>query len=134
MIRTGKVVRIEENTPVVCFDRLASCDTCTGCSGEQRQTSVRVLGEAKEGDEVEVLMPDYRILSLSFVMYAIPMIGLVLGIVLGNALSDNQLVSLGIGVACMAAIFVGISVFDHWLQKQEKWQPRIISVHDKKTE
>ena len=134
MIRTGKVIRIEDSAPVVCFDRLASCDGCKGCSGEQRQTSVRVLGEAHEGDEVDVQMPDNHILSLSFVMYLIPMVGLVLGIMLGNRLFDNQLASLGVGLAMMALIFVGIALFDHWLQKQEKWQPRIIAVHDKKTE
>ena len=71
MIRTGRVITIENNRPMVCFDRLDACEKCGACYNNKKQTLVRVLGQAEIGNIVDVALPDNRILTLSVIMYVI---------------------------------------------------------------
>ena len=128
MIRTGRVITIENNRPMVCFDRLDACEKCGACYNNKKQTLVRVLGQAEIGNIVDVALPDNRILTLSVIMYVIPLLGLILGLLIGNAVLGTEVKTLLAGLAGMAVFFIAVKAIDKWLQNQPKWQPHIISV------
>lgn len=129
MVRSGKVIRVEKGRPMVCFDRLESCEKCSGCLDNKKQALVRVLGEAQVGDTVEVELPDNRILGLSVVMYVIPLAGLLAGLLLGGALFAEEWKALLCALGGMAASFAAVRVIDGKLQNKEKWQPHIVRTH-----
>ncbi len=129
MIRTGRVIKLEKNHPMVCFDRLKACEHCGQCFDNNKQTLVRVLGEAKVGDIVEVELPDKKVLALSIMMYVLPLLGLLLGLFLGNRFLSEEGLAFLAGLAGLAICFIGVKLFDNWLQNQRKWQPHIVKVH-----
>lgn len=129
MIRTGKVVRFEKGRPLVCFDRLAACESCRACMESKTQTLVRVLGDAEIGDIVEVELPDRRVLTLSVIMYILPIVALILGLAVGNRFFAEQGVAFLIGLLSLGVAFLAVKIFDNWLQNQPKWQPHIVEVN-----
>lgn len=134
MIRTGRVIKIENNRPMVCFDRLDACEKCGACFSNKKQTLVRVLGDAKIDDIVDVMLPDNKILALSVIMYLIPLVGLLLGLFIGNYFLGGEAKALLAGLGMMAIFFIVVKRIDQWLQTQPKWQPHIVAVHEQGTE
>ncbi len=129
MIRTGRVIKIENSRPMVCFDKLDACEKCGACFNTKQQTLVRVLGDAKTDDIVDVSLPDNKILMLSVIMYVIPLVGLIIGLLLGSVLLDSEAKILILGLSMMALFFIVVKALDKWLQNQPKWQPHIVAVH-----
>ncbi|MDO5022624.1 MAG: SoxR reducing system RseC family protein [Eubacteriales bacterium] len=128
MIRTGVVVKFEKNRPMVCFDRLQACESCGQCFDSNKQTLVRVLGEAEIGDIVEVELPDKKILALSAMMYILPLVGLLIGLFLGNRFLAEEGLAFLTGLAGLGLCFLGVKIFDNWLQNQRRWQPHIVKI------
>jgi sigma-E factor negative regulatory protein RseC len=129
MVRTGRVVELKKNHPMVCFDRLEACESCGQCLDKNKQTLVRVLGEAQIGDIVEVELPDKKVLALSVIMYILPLLGLIIGLYLGNRFLAEEGLAFLTGLAGLAVCFIGVKLFDNWLQNQRNWQPHIVKVH-----
>lgn len=130
MIRTGRVIRIENGRPMVCFDRLELCDKCEGCLDNKKQALVRVLGDAQQGDLVDVELPDNQILGLSIVMYAIPLAGLLIGLLAGNAVFNKEWQALLCALAGLAVSFGIVRLIDGKIQNEIKWQPHIVRKHE----
>lgn len=130
MIRTGRVIKIENGRPMVCFDRLETCEKCAGCLDNKKQALVRVLGQAEPGDSVDVELPDHQILGLSIVMYAIPLAGLLIGLLMGNAVFAQEWQTLLCGFAGLALCFGIVRAIDGRIQNNEKWQPHIVQRQD----
>lgn len=130
MIRTGRVIRIEKGRPMVCFDRLETCEKCAGCLNDKKQALVRVLGEAQEGEMVDVELPDNQILGLSLIMYAIPLAGLLIGLFLGNAAFNREWQTLLCGLAGLALCLAVVRLIDGRIQNKVKWQPHIVRRHE----
>ncbi|NLJ65603.1 MAG: SoxR reducing system RseC family protein [Christensenellaceae bacterium] len=129
MIRTGKVVKFEKGRPLVCFDRLAACESCGACMESKTQTLVRVLGDADVGDIVEVALPDKRVLTLSVIMYILPILALIIGLFVGNRFFAEQGTAFLVGLGSLGVAFLAVKLFDNWLQNQPHWQPHIVGIH-----
>ena len=130
MIRTGRVVSIENGRLMVCFERLEMCEKCDACFDHKKQTLVRVLGEAKQGEIVDVELPDNQILSLSVVMYAIPLAGLLIGLLVGSAVFEKDWQTVLSSLAGLALCLGIVRVLDGKIQDKEKWQPHIVRRHE----
>lgn len=130
MIRTGRVIRIENGRPMVCFDRLETCEKCAGCLDQKKQALVRVLGEAQEGETVDVELPDHQILGLSMIMYAIPLAGLLIGLLAGNAVFAREWQTLLCGLAGLALCLAIVRLIDGRIRNEVKWQPHIVRRHE----
>ncbi len=128
MIRTGRVIHKEHNLLQVCFDKEEACTNC-GLCGRQEST-MSVQGEAQVGDVIEVELPDAQVLKASMITYALPLVGLILGLWLGTELfPGREGLSLLIGAVGTVLFFGGVKLFDSRLRKTSAWQPRIIAIH-----
>lgn len=130
MIRTGTVIREENQGIVVCFDQLAACAGCSGCGREHKTTTVFVRGDAKSGDRISVQMPDIKILKASMMMYLIPLLGFLFGFVLGNILSQGN--DLWIIAGSFSGLFLSVAALksaDNKLGTKSAWQPKIIAIN-----
>ena len=133
MIKSGMVVKVENDRPLVCFERAGACEKCNGCMDGKKMMTVSVLGNAKEGDYVDVELPGSKLVISSFVMYTIPLFGLVIGIMLGNHFTGNELHSLFYGLGGLFVCGLFIKLFDNWMKKQTAWQPHIVAVHPRES-
>ena len=130
MIRTGTVIRQENQGIVVCFDQLAACAGCSGCGREQKTTTVFVRGKANSGDRISVQMPDIKILKASMMMYLIPLLGFLLGLTLGNVFSQGN--DLWMIAGSFIGLFLSVAALkltDNRLGGKTAWQPKIIAIN-----
>lgn len=129
MIRTGRVVEAEQGRLKVCFDRPETCEKCGACMGKAHKELVTVTGEAFPGDTVEVELPDSRVLKASFLMYAVPLCGFLLGLILGQVLIGTDLAAALLGLAGLLLTYGALHLFDKKIGKKGDWQPRVVAVH-----
>ncbi|MBL3557340.1 MULTISPECIES: SoxR reducing system RseC family protein [Marinobacter] len=116
---TGKVVAVNGDRVWVQTIRTSACESCSarnGCGqralagvsgGRANQVLVANSLNASVGDEVTVAIDESALLGASLLVYALPLVLMVLGAVVGHQLSGGQDIAAMIGaVAAMAAGFV----------------------------
>ncbi len=130
MVRTGKVVGTSGKTLEVCFERPEMCAQCGACMGRKpHEETVKIEGTAEIGDSVDVEMPDAKIVKVSLIAYIIPLIGLLIGLLIGQTLLKNDLWAALTGLAGLGAGILVARAFDKKLGAQKSWQPKLLSVH-----
>lgn len=90
------------------------CDSCAGCSAESKPLILNVKddGRFNKGDWVELTMDSTTVLKYSAIIYIIPIVGFILGVVcatmlLGNyEIAQKEFISLLVGL-----LFLGITIF-----------------------
>ena len=139
MIETGQVIAEKGQQAVVRIQRKKACEHCGMCKkGEEGMeiTLDNALG-AKEGDRVEIAMGDRMVLNASVIVYAIPLLFLLMGAALGYIFSP----ALGIGERDLAAAISGIvftalsysivRTIDKRVSEKKGYRPRITRILDK---
>lgn len=118
MDKTGVVIDSNNNHIDVLVVRESgcggNCSSCTGCSSENKPMIVKIENElnAKKGDRVLLSIKNGTIFKYSIIMYFIPLIffvfGIISGIIIfsGNNVSSQEIKSLGLGI-----VFLLISLF-----------------------
>ena len=129
MVRTGKVVGTGNGMLEVCFERPEMCAQCGACAGRKpHEETVKIAGQAEIGDTVNVEMPDAKIVKVSLIAYIIPLIGLLLGLLLGQAVLKTDLWAAVFGLAGLGTGILISRMFDRRLSKKKEWQPQLLSV------
>lgn len=128
MIKTGTVVAVYENAAMVCFSKEDMCGHCNGCDRSKKETSVRVLGEACIGDRVLVELPDNKLIAMSFIMYIIPLVIMLLGMYFADKQFKNEAYVLLIGISMLCIGLFVVYLIDRKLRKHAKWQAHIIGL------
>lgn len=120
--KTGLVIGVEQDLAKVSVMRQSSCggecSSCSGC-GDSKPTIVKVKNEvdAKIGDLVE-LQGSSNILKLTFMLYSIPLILFVVGLVAGAIVFKNkgyanyEIISFIIGIASLVISFLILKLID----------------------
>ena len=104
----GTVQKTLPGKAIVKVQRHAACEHCDSRGAcdifEGKEVEVEVINEmeAKEGDRVEVSVPGRSLLKLSFFVYFLPVVALVIGATIGNYLGPAAGIS-----AALAAIVCG---------------------------
>ena len=101
---------------VVKSDACGSCNLCfEGSSGKRFLFADNSLG-AKEGDRVRIEIHSAAVAKLSFLVYMIPLIGLVLGALLTGQFTDSE------GMTALGSIvgFMIFSVFIYFYLRKTK--------------
>ena len=131
MIRTGFVKAKKGECLSVCFERPASCEGCKGCAKGLMKKSelLTVFGEAEVGDFVDVQMPEGHAFQAALLAYAVPLLFLIAGLVVGDALGMMEIWSLLLAVAGLLLGFVLVRLADKYLRTLKKWRPAVIAVH-----
>lgn len=142
MERIGTVKEEKGETAVVQLRRHLSCENCGRCGGllgaeDRREHYVEALNpiRARKGQRVLIEMDDRQALFAAFILYLVPLSGLVAGIVLGLKLTavfgwagSRELVAAGLGLALMALIFGGISLWDRRIKQSGRYRPVITAL------
>ena len=130
MVRTGKVVGISGKAIEVCFERPEMCAQCgAGMGHKPHEETVRIEGSAEIGDTVAVEMPDAKIVKVSLIAYIIPLIGLMIGLLIGQVLLKSDLWAALTGLLGLGAGILVTRMLDKRLGAQKAWQPKLLAVH-----
>ena len=130
LVRTGKVVSAGPDAIEVCFERPEMCAQCGACMGHKpHETTVKIQGTAEIGDTVAVEMPDANIVKVSLIAYIIPVIGLLLGLMIGQIVLKNDVWAALAGIVGLTAGILITRVFDKKLGSQPNWKPKLLAVH-----
>ncbi|MBI5555772.1 MAG: SoxR reducing system RseC family protein [Elusimicrobia bacterium] len=118
----GQVVKVEGLEALVEMNRHSACAHCGICAlGSQDKMEILAnnsLG-AKVNDQVKVSVSGPVILKSAFVVYIIPLFGLVLGYLLGWYLGGEKLgVIVGIGGALL--VLFSLHYYDRKLKRENK--------------
>jgi len=133
---------VEKSSPekaVVRIEQSSSCATCESRGSCHAQNDKKFLVEvgndlgAKEGDEVEISMPSGSVIKASLAVYALPVLGLIIGAVSGGALAETlrlqptpaSLMGGGAGLAFSIAI---VKWLDRSVRSRPDYSPRMTRV------
>ncbi len=86
MAEQGKVFEIKDGMAKVTMQRHEACKDCHACDigkSEEMIIMAKPLCEVKVGDTVEVFLENKDFLKATAIMYGIPLIGLVIGFLVG---------------------------------------------------
>ena len=142
MERIGIVTEEKGETALVHLRRHLSCENCGRCGGvlgseDRREHYVEALNpiRARSGQRVLIEMDDRRALFIAFMLYMVPLAGLVVGIVAGLKLTvilgwmaRRELIATGLGLFLMALIYGGISLWDRRVKKEGRYRPVITAL------
>ena len=134
----GIVEEIRRNTAVIKVVRSSSCKHCSekdSCSVAERNMLIEVKNSlnAKEGDMVEISVPEGTFVKLSLMVYIFPVAALMAGAFLGNFLAIQMNTDPSATAAITAAIFLavsflGLKVFEKKKNTGEKYFPRMTRI------
>ncbi len=141
MERYGRVLEAKGDKALVLMKRHTACENCGRCGGilggpdvKDSQVEVKNLVGAEQGQLVRVEIEDRTVLLMSFVVYMVPALALVIGLLLGYAAVDyyhlgfNQnLTSAFSGLALMLVTFVGLRLLDRKVKGNKNFIPVITS-------
>lgn len=142
MERIGIITEEKGETAVVHLRRHLSCENCGRCGGvlsaeDRREHYVEALNPigAQKGQSVIIEMDDRRALFIAFMLYLVPLAGLVVGIVLGLKMAaalgwaaHQELVAAALGFVALALIYGCISLWDRRVKKSGHYCPVIAAL------
>lgn len=136
MNRVGKVINCSKGFAIVEMNRTTACSGCTGCGNENDESDdmqIRVLNEidAEKGDIVEINMDTQNVLLAALIAYGIPFIALIIGIVGGQLIFNNELLSALTGFGLLGIAYFVISLNEKRFHLSDKYVPSIIKIHQK---
>lgn len=130
MAEVGEVIEVKDPYVVVSLMRSEACGKCKACTAGLQETQMIMEAEnqcdAHVGDFVEIYLKEENFLKAVFIMYGIPLIGLMIGIGLGYLLFDHELMIMLVGIIVLAATYILIRVNEKRF-KTEKYRPIAIS-------
>lgn len=126
----GRVVKVEGLQALVEINRHSACARCGICALGTHD-KMEILADnslaAKVNDQVKVAVSGPVILKAAFIVYIIPLFGLVLGYLLGRYLGGEKLgVIVGIGGALL--VLFSLHYYDRKLKKENKLIVRITEI------
>ncbi|MBW0148880.1 SoxR reducing system RseC family protein [Marinobacter arenosus] len=136
----GTVIALKEDRVWVQTIRQSACESCSarsGCGqrvlasatgGRANQVLVENTVRAQVGDEVTLGIDEQALLGASLIVYALPLLLMVLASIVGHRLSDgaDSWAMLGALVGLAAGFLVG-----RWLQARQdgRYEPRLLRVN-----
>lgn len=134
MIERAKVLREKEDKAIVALESKEACrrcsskDVCFSSDENLRQMEAENSVGAKEGDLVEIEIPPQNIIKKTFLLYILPAIFWVCGIVFSLLAGLNELAAFAVGILCLASAFFLLSIIDKRYAGKKQPLPRIIKI------
>lgn len=120
----GIVTAITDGTARIRFLRGSACAHCGACltvgDSEMEISLPNTLG-AKEGDRVAVDLSPKRVVQASLLAYAVPLLLLIGGVLLGSRYADWA--GLALGVAACGISYLILRVVEKSSAKSKRFQP-----------
>lgn len=139
----GTIIELKEShIAIVKCVRNSSCQHCPsagscnmGSDGESMAVEAYNQAGGQVNDRVKVVTSTKNFLQSSFLLYIVPIIGLLIGAGIGQTIAegrpgmiDPSLLSALIGSLFLVMTFVAIRFFTRKV-KREKFMPTIVSIH-----
>ena len=122
MIEVVEVTEVNGNNATVFIQRSTACKDCGMCMVGKKNlevyATVKNTLNAQVGDKVTVEMELRNVLSASMIMYTIPLIGFVAGLLLGHNVFSKMwgtpadLTGFGLGMILLALVYLAIKLVD----------------------
>lgn len=127
MERLGEVTKVDGKWLEITFCRPSDCDKCHACMGGNQTTTLRLEGKANVGDSVLVEMPASTVTHASLMAYGLPLAGLLIGMLAGDALlpMDGSLGALTGAVVGLALPLIYLLATEKKRRLDPKWTPQI---------
>lgn len=129
MREEGVIVGVEGERARVRIERSDACSRCRVCvpmgDGSMVIEAKNMRG-AVIGERVSIEVDDSRHLRAAFMVYILPLMGLIAGCLMGTALAGSE----AVGFLCGAGMLILVFVVLHWYDKKigtrdQSW-PRIV--------
>lgn len=130
MERIGEVTAVRGEWLEVTFCRPADCEKCNACHGGQKQTVLRLKGQAAVGDMAVVEMPTATFMRASALAYAMPLLCLMAGLLLGSGLfpASADLAGCIGALAGLAVSALALKLTERRRRQDARWQPKLTQI------
>lgn len=136
----GTITKVVEDKAWVRIRRSAMCDVCnhkSACSvlsgNESIEAEALNTANGKEGDRVLIQIPSKSLWKISFILYMIPLIFLISGIIIGMKLAKNYSLEPELGallfgvIGCILSLFL-IKLFAKQVRKNKEYTPEVVKI------
>jgi sigma-E factor negative regulatory protein RseC len=125
MDQIGYVIEDNKDRVLVEVRRISACGgNCKSCGGSCDAPSIIVDFandlHVESGDYVEIESDTKFILLSSLIVYGMPALGMIAGIVLGSRWFDSEVKAFGVGLALMMATFGLLWILDRRVFSKQK--------------
>jgi sigma-E factor negative regulatory protein RseC len=140
MEEEGLVVEEQGSTVLIRTQRSSSCDSCSskkscasiGETGDMLVEAENFVG-VHVGDRVVYSVGTASLIKAGLLLYLVPVIGFIAGVVLGRPLQETYLTSYNadlvsgvLGVAFLAVAFLGLKLFGNFASKSPSYRPHVL--------
>ena len=114
-----------EGVPMAKIERSEACASCGACKHGQQESLLMSVpdGDYREGDEIELTLPEGRLAFASIFAYGLPLIMLLIGTYIGYAAFKSDLGAAACAGAMLLVSIVGIRLMNGRLQKSAYLKP-----------
>lgn len=138
MEKIGLVKSVKENTATIEIRRVSACgENCASCKGGCAPTNHYITAKntihASAGQYVKLEMENKHVLGAAFLVYIVPLVGMILGILLGIAAAEylgyvinKELIGFAVGLLFLGIFYFVISFIDKKI-KQSKTMEVVIT-------
>lgn len=130
----GLVIEVIDNVAKIKVGRHNDCKNCGACPGSDSVIiSANNKVGAKPGQRVAFQMKEVNILSAAFVVFILPLIAAVIGVLLGWVVGkysgfNTHIFQIAGGIIAFLLSMIFVKLFDRSTTESEKSQPEIISI------
>lgn len=135
----GQVTELSGSLAKVTVKRRSSCESCGACGiGSRTEINFMLKNEigARVGDRVLIEMGSNSLFKAAFLVYTIPLIGLIIGFMLGQYIAGSrgmgekpaELIGIGTGFFFLIGTFLTIRWLDRYQRLSSKLQPQLVAV------
>lgn len=140
MKEIGKIVEIDNNMAKILITRHTACGDCGACQVGRENLNMILFAEntvhGKSGDTVEIELQTENFIYASFIMYGIPLIGLIIGLLggyygamaIGYDADAAQIPSAIAGLAFLALSYLGIRLRESKIKSMKKFKPVLVKI------
>ncbi|MDD2648128.1 MAG: SoxR reducing system RseC family protein [Eubacteriales bacterium] len=131
MIRTGEVIKSENDSVLIKFSRPTACGKCGMCPKSQREFSLLLSGNYPIGELLDVKLTDGKIAAASVLSYVFPLSMLLAGLALGYVLFPNNELIIALCAFLMLAVsYLVLLLTEKKRRGSGKWRAEIVGIHE----
>ncbi|MDI6793830.1 MAG: SoxR reducing system RseC family protein [bacterium] len=120
MQEQGRIIKVEGNQARVTLEPKEACRSCKLCqAGRQGEMIIQVENSigARVGDQVKLEIEVEEVLRSAFLLYGLPLLGLLIGFLGGGVVIGSEPGIIGGGLTGLGLTFLGLHIYDKRLKK-----------------
>lgn len=134
MEQCGVIVGLDDGNAIVSVKRDTACGKCKVCpSDSQEDILIKIPNDknGKPGDIVGIDMEPSKLLQAAVIVYFIPLVGLILGVLTGIGIApelnlDSELSGVAGGILFTLFTFFGIKLAEPYFRKRDCFCPKMV--------